>query len=274
MREFAQTADPQRLRIGWFTTANGPGSRGMFEAVLNAIESGHLSAKIDFVFVSRERGQTAPTDSFFDLVEAKRIDLVTLSSLRFRRDHDNAPWSQLRDDYDRAVLMKLSRFNPDVSVMAGFMLFTPEISRRMLILNQHPALPGGAIGKWQEAIWDVIEQRAHEHGAMVHVATPELDRGPVTTFCSFPIRGGKYEPLWTEAQNSNIDELRSSGDETLPLFVAIREAGVKREQPLVVETLKGIADGEIDLKAIAEGAHWEPTDMTERVESAISRIST
>ena len=260
------------LRVGWFTTANGPGSRGMFTAVLDAIQSGRLNAEFEFVFVSRERGQTAPTDSFLDLTEANEIPTVTLSSQRFRRVHDRKPWSQLRGAYDEAVLSKLEDFAPDVSVMAGYMLFAPEISRSMLILNQHPALPGGSIGKWQEAIWDVIENNDDRHGAMMHIATPELDRGPVASFCSFSVRGPGFDPLWQQALHYDIGELRSNCDENLPLFAAIREAGVKRERPLVVETLKAVADGEIDLRSIADGRHSEPVDMTDRVEAAVALI--
>ena len=157
----------------------------MFTAVLNAIQSGHLNAEFEFVFVSRERGQTAPTDSFLDLTAANNVETVTLSSQRFRRDNDGAPWSKLREAYDKAALSALERFSPDVSVMAGYMLYAPEISRRMLILNQHPALPGGTIGKWQDAVWDVIENQDDRHGAMMHIATPELDRGPVASFLRF-----------------------------------------------------------------------------------------
>ncbi len=259
-----------QLRIGWFTTANGPGSRGMFTAVLDAINSGALAARFEFVFVSRERGQTDPTDDFMDLVEANDIPLVTLSSLKFRRANDNVPWDQLRDAFDRAILAKVADFKPDVSVMAGFMLFTPGVSRQLLCLNQHPALPGGTIGKWQDAIWDVIEQDQERHGSMVHIATPELDRGPVATFCSFPIRGRNFDPKWEDVENQNIHSLRRAGNENLPLFTAIRQAGIKRERPLVVETLKAAANREIDLKAIAAGTINEPIDMTDRVESALS----
>ena len=261
----------EQLRIGWFTTANGPGSRGMFTAVLDAINSGDLASNFEFVFVNRERGQTAPTDSFMDLVEANDIPLVTLSSLKFRRANGNAPWSQLRDAFDRAILEKIDEFKPDVSVMAGFMLFTPDVSRRLVCLNQHPALPGGTIGKWQDAIWDVIEQSAERHGSMVHIATPELDRGPVTTFCKFPIRGQEFAAKWENAANQHIPSLRRTGDENLPLFAAIREAGIKRERPLVVETLKAVANREVDLGAIVDGAISEPIDMTDRVEAALSR---
>lgn len=264
--------NPKRrpLRVGWFTTANGPGSRGMFTAVLNAIQSGHLNAKFEFVFVSRERGQTVPTDSFLDLVESNHIEAVTLSSQRFRRNNNGAPWSKLREAYDKAALSALERFSPDVSVMAGYMLYAPEISRRMLILNQHPALPGGTIGKWQDAIWDGIENQDDRHGAMMHIATPELDRGPVASFCGFSLRGPAFDPLWEDAQHCDIDELRGKGDENLPLFAAIREAGLKRERPLVVETLKAVANGEIDLSEIAAGMQSRPVDMTEAVEAAVA----
>lgn len=242
----------------------------MFTAVLDAINSGALAAKFEFVFVSRERGQTAPTDSFMDLVESNDIPLVSLSSLEFKRANANTPWNQLRDAFDRAILAKVADFKPEVSVMAGFMLFTPGVSRQLLCLNQHPALPGGTIGKWQDAIWDVIEQDEDEHGSMVHIATPELDRGPVATFCRFPIRGRDFNTKWEDAKNQDICSLRRCGDENLPLFAAIREAGVKRERPLVVETLKAVANGEVDLNAVADGTIAEPIDMTDQVEAALS----
>ena len=50
-----------------------------------------------------------------------------------------------------------------------------------------------------------------------------------------------------------------------------REAGVMRERPLVVETLKAVANGEIDLNAIAAGTHSCPVDMTEAVEVAVAQ---
>ena len=270
----SKTTKPNPLRVGWLTTANGPGSRGMFESVLHAIESNYLNVKIDFVFINRDRGQTAPTDSFIDLATANHIPTVTLSSLKFRRQYNNEHWDNLRYAFDKAVLSKLQPFSPDISVMAGYMLYAPEISRQMLILNQHPALPGETIGTWQNAIWDVIQNNANRHGAMIHIATPELDRGPVLTTCSFSVRGTIFDPLWEDANSYDIASLRNSGDESLPLFIAVRQAGIKREQPLVVETLKAIADGDIDLANIANRRRIEPIDMTDRVDLAIARNQT
>ena len=238
----------------------------MFTAVLDAIRNGDLNAQFEFVFINRDRGQTSPTDSFIELSEANQIPTITISSLKFRHQNNNAPWSQLRESFDHVVISKLKPFKPDISVMAGYMLFAPQISRDMLVLNQHPALPGGTIGKWQDAIWDVIQKSGNDHGAMVHVATPQLDRGPVITTCSFTVRGPDFDPLWQDARNRGISQLRKSGDESFPLFAAIRRAGLKRERPLVVETLKAIANGEIDLDAIKQDAHIEPIDMSARVD--------
>ncbi len=246
----------------------------MFSAVLDAIDDGHLDAEFEFVFVNRERGQTVPTDSFLDLVKVNSIPLVTRSSMRFRRERGNSPWETLRSDFELEMLTQLKGFTPDVSVMAGFMLFTPAVSRQMLLLNQHPALPSGAIGKWQDAIWDVIEKGEELHGAMMHVATPELDRGPVVSMCSFPVQGPDYEPLWKDVRNRDIAKLKDAGDESLPLFVAIRDAGVKREPHLVVETLKAVAEGAVDLRAIIKDDINDPIDLTDKVESALARIGT
>ncbi len=74
------------LRLGWFTTARGPGSRGMFEAVIEAHASGQLpSVEFAFVFCNRDRGEDPVTDALLDRVETLSIPLVTRSSVRFRK---------------------------------------------------------------------------------------------------------------------------------------------------------------------------------------------
>ena len=52
------------LRVGWFTTARGAGSRAMFEAVRDAIADGSLDARFAFVFCNREPGEDPATDEF------------------------------------------------------------------------------------------------------------------------------------------------------------------------------------------------------------------
>ena len=93
----------------------------------------------------------------------------------------------------------------------------------------------------------------------------------MATYCIFPIRGSDFDPLWEESDNQDVTRLRRASDESLPLFSAIREAGVVRERPLVVETLKAVADGRIDLDAIIGGEVTEPFDLTDCVETALIR---
>ncbi len=73
------------LRIGWFTTARGAGSRGMYEAVRGAIEDRSLDAQLAYVFSNREPGESAETDAFLDAARARGDEVLTLSSVRYRR---------------------------------------------------------------------------------------------------------------------------------------------------------------------------------------------
>ncbi len=263
-------SNSKHLRIGWLTTANGDGSLGMFQAILEAIDSERLNGSIEFVFVNRARGQTAPTDRFLDLVVSREIPLVTLSSLRFRREHGNAPWRELRSDFDLTAIDMLSDFDPDVTVQAGYMLYAPILCERFLMLNQHPALPGGTIGMWQDAVWDVIQNQDAETGSMIHLSTSELDRGPVASLCRFSVRGPEFDPLWNDVACLDIKQLRADRTEELPLFKAIRAAGLLRERPLVVETLQAVTEGLIDLNSLECDDSFQPLDLTESVENAVA----
>ena len=133
------------LKIGWFTTGRGEGSYGLLESTLNAIDSGELHGEVKFVFVNRVEGQTKQTDRFLTFVKSRGIPLITLSSRDFRREHNNEPWANLREVFDKAVIELLSPFDADLAVHAGYMLIAPLLCSEYLTLNLHPALPGGTI---------------------------------------------------------------------------------------------------------------------------------
>ena len=40
-------------RIGWFTTARGPGSMNLFTTMLRSMDSGEIKAQLSFVFINR-----------------------------------------------------------------------------------------------------------------------------------------------------------------------------------------------------------------------------
>lgn len=245
------------LKLGWFSTGRGEGSLGLLRTVQDAIASGELPARIEFVFSNREPGEAEGSDRFFRQVEDFGTPLVTLSSQRFRREQGGGPFARHRVEYDREVMRLLEPYSPDVCVLAGYMLITgPELCNRYTMLNLHPALPGGPVGTWQDVIWSLIGEGANKAGAYMHLATEDLDRGPVLTYCSFPIRGGEFDEQWRQIAGRSVDELKVAEGEEQPLFRLIREEGVRRERPLVLETLKAFAAGLVRVvdRQVVDGA--------------------
>ena len=239
------------LNIGWFSTGRGEGSRGLLRFVQDRIDRGLLDARIRFVFSNREPGQAEGSDEFFKIVSGYDLPLVTRSSARFRRARSEAglTWEQLRSEYDSLVMADLQDYRPDICVLAGYLLICGgELCRRYPMLNLHPALPDGPIGTWQNVIWELIERRAPQTGAMIHLATEELDRGPVVSYCTVPIAGPDFEPGWQDLAGQDVADVRANRGEELPLFQQIRQAGYRKEPYLIFETLRVVADGRVTVR--------------------------
>ena len=240
------------LRLGWFSTGRGEGSRGLFTCVKDAIDRGELAAEIAFVFCNREPGEHEGSDSFMALARSHGIPVVALSSQRFRRERGAERFAEVREAYDDAVTALLNGHAADFNVTAGYgLIFGAAMARSRPALNLHPAAPDGPVGTWQQVIWQLIETRATESGAFVHLATEDLDRGPVVTYVTFPIRGAGFDDLWAEVDGVTVAELQARFGEDLPLLQAIRREGVIRERPLLLETLKALAEGRV---RVVEGA--------------------
>jgi len=263
------------LKLGWFSTGRGEGSRGLLELVLRQIASGDLSVTIEFVFQNREPGEAEGSDQFQDLVRSYGIPLVTLSSQRFRKEREAGSFSEVRLEFDREATRLLEGYQPTLSVLAGYMLYTAdELCKRFTMVNTHPALPDGPIGTWQQVIWQLIEQQANETGAMTHLATEEWDRGPVISYFSVPLHGPLFNPLWKQIKGRTIDDLRATEGEQLPLFQRIREEGVKREPHLLVETIQAFAKGTVKVmdRHVVDAAGNPIPDycLNENIEAALS----
>lgn len=239
-------------QLGWFSTGRGKGSRGLLKAVQDSIRSGELEAEIAFVFCSRDYGETEATDVFLKMVEDYHIPLVTFSYRNFKQERVSTGVDQKetlpswRLDYDKEIMARLHNFQPDLCVLAGYMLILGrEMCRKYDMLNLHPAAPGGPAGTWREVIWQLISSRATETGAMMHLVTPELDKGPVVTYCTFPIRGEPFDKHWKEIEGYSVEQIKQEQGEERPLFKAIRQHGVIRELPLLIATVKAFSRGEI-----------------------------
>jgi folate-dependent phosphoribosylglycinamide formyltransferase PurN len=270
------------IRLAWFATARGQMSGKLLAAAREAIEAGRLDAEIAVVFCNRAPGEDANTDAFLEQVRASGIPLVTLSSRDFRKQvggtvaRKGEALPEWRREYDREVMRALEPYDFDLGVLAGFMLiFGEEAATRWDLLNLHPAAPGGPAGMWQDVIWHLIEQNADRAGVMIHLATPELDGGPVVTYCTYPIRGAEFGPLWHEVECRPLVEVRADMGEELPLFKAIRQAGVAREVPLVVETLRAFADGRVRIEGKrvvdASGREIEGYDLSDEIEALVGK---
>ena len=268
------------LRLGWFSTARGTTSPKLLAVAWEEIAAGRLKAQIAVLFCNREPGEDPNTDRFLGQVRGYGLPLVCLSSSRFRRERGapparaGEPLPQWRHEFDRELMRLLQPYPFDMGVLAGYMLIVSEgMCQQYDLLNLHPATPGGPKGTWQEVIWQLIEARAETSGVMMHLATPAVDEGPPVTYCTYPIRGGTFDRLWSGIERRDLAEVKATEGEANALFTEIRRHGVARELPLVVETLRAFADGRVRIveKRLldAEGRPIQGYDLTEEIERVV-----
>ena len=253
------------LSIAWLTTGRGPGSYGALEYTLNAIENG-LPVRIAVAFINRATGEAEATDRLMHLAERHGVAVETLSSVGFRKERGGKlskpgeglqPW---RLEYDVAVAERLAAYDFELGVMFGYMLIATEpLFSRFRFINDHPALPDGPVGTYQEVIAELIRNRATESGCMMNVVTGDVDRGAALSYCCYNINDRTMRAMWDEVEPTQTTaELQGTA-----LFREIRERGMRRERPFLVETLRAIASGHLDVPPA------RPLDLTAAVEALI-----
>jgi phosphoribosylglycinamide formyltransferase-1 len=133
---------------------------------------------------------------------------------------------------DAAIRSVLVAADVDVVFLAGYM---KKLSPFVLgafegnILNTHPALLPrfGGRGMYGDRVFEaVLEAGEPESGISIHLVDPEYNTGPIVRQCRVPVLPG-------DSLNDLKDRMRA------------------REKEFVVETLAGIAKGEIRLVAAA-----------------------
>jgi phosphoribosylglycinamide formyltransferase-1 len=271
-------------KIGWFSTGRDEAARDLLTVVNNSINQGEIKAEIEFIFCNREPGESEESDLFIKLVENYHIPLTCFSYQKFRsargmrNPKPGEPLPQWRLDYDREVMKRIAGFSPDLCVLAGYMLVTGhELCQKYDIINLHPAAPGGPVGTWQQVIWQLIENNARETGVLMFLVTPELDKGPPITYCTFPIRGGAFDRYWDERKGQSSEQIRKSQGENNNLFKLIREYGLVRESPLIVSTIKAFSQGKLRItpeKQVVDidGRPINGYDLTSEINEAIKQV--
>jgi len=271
------------LRLGWFSTGRGPGSRNLLKVVMDGKARGDLDIDIPFVFCNWDNTEEPnprkeQRQMFFDMVKGYGIPLETASFRKFMPDlrgKDKEAWGV---EYGKVLRKKTMKYHPQLGILAGYMLWMDDETCDVYdMLNLHPALPWGPKGTWQEVIWELIRENAREQGIMMHICTKEHDRGDALTFCRFPIRRGEYDLLWeqmhSKLRTKTLAQIKEEEGENEPLFRKIREDGAKRELPLIVSTIKLFADGIVEIKnkrLWRDGAILDsPYDLSKEVDGSI-----
>ena len=140
------------------------GNGSNLQAMIEAIESGQISARISAVISNRSDAK--------GLIKAASagIECHVLDHRQF----------DSREDYDLALMQCIDRQTPDLLLLAGFMrilsdAFIQHYSDR--ILNIHPSLLPDFKGL--NTHQRVIDAGCHQHGASVHFVNEELDSGTI-----------------------------------------------------------------------------------------------
>ena len=83
-----------------------------------------------------------------------------------------------REAYDAVVVETLKRYEPDLTVLAGFMrILTPVFTEQVKAINLHPSLLPRHKGL--HAIEKSYEDAYDEGGVSVHIVSSELDGGEI-----------------------------------------------------------------------------------------------
>jgi phosphoribosylglycinamide formyltransferase-1 len=161
-----------KLRLG--VLASGRGSN--LQAVIDAIESGIVQARVAVVISNKEDAQA---------LERARTHGVTDVYL------DPRPYAGMmdkREAYDREVLDILRKHEVDLVLLAGYMkIVTPVLidAYRNRMMNIHPSLLPSFPGL--DAQKQTLEWGAKVTGCTVHFVTEGVDEGPIILQATVPV---------------------------------------------------------------------------------------
>ncbi len=148
------------------------GNGSNLQAIIDQIDSGYLNATISCVISNR------PNAVGLARAAKHNIDHYALDHTQFAT----------REAYDAELIKLIQPYQPNCIVLAGFMRilsadFFLQFTHK--IINIHPSL----LPKYQglHTHQRALENQDNEHGISVHIATQELDSGPVIAQASFKL---------------------------------------------------------------------------------------
>jgi len=111
-----------------------------------------------------------------------------------------------REAYDEVVVGTLKRYNPDLTVLAGFMrILTSVFTENIQAINLHPSLLPRHKGL--KAIEKSYEDEHEEGGVSVHFVSSELDGGEIILQKSLSKEGLSFETYDEKIRTMEKDAL-------------------------------------------------------------------
>ncbi len=149
------------------------GSGSNFQAILDSITADEIALEISSVIsnVSGARG--------VDRAKTHGIPTHIVNNNNFSD----------RISFDKALLDKVVKYNPDYLILAGFMrILSPEFIKKFNkpIFNIHPSLLPEYKGL--NTHQRVLDKNEKIHGCSVHLVTDELDAGPLIIQGEVPVK--------------------------------------------------------------------------------------
>jgi len=164
----ANLPQPQLLKLGVLASGNGSN----LEAICAAIAGGQLQAEV------RVLAYNNPTAKAAERARARQIP----TELCNHRDYAN------REDFDRAVLAILQRYEVDWVVMAGWMRIVTDVLVDAYcdrLINIHPSLLPSFKGA--KAVERALAAGVKITGCTAHLVRLEVDSGPILLQAAVPV---------------------------------------------------------------------------------------
>ncbi|PGH28848.1 phosphoribosylglycinamide formyltransferase [[Emmonsia] crescens] len=175
------------------------GNGSNFQAVIDAIRSGELPAKIICVISNRkdayglERAKNANIPfHYHNLVKYKKQHPATEKGIK-----------QAHEEYDKELARLILEDSPELVVCLGFMhvlspaFLDPVKDTDIKVINLHPALPGEFTGanaiERAHAAW--LEGKIDRTGVMIHDVIAEVDLGVPILVKEIPFIKGVDEDI-------------------------------------------------------------------------------
>ena len=150
--------------------ASGNGSN--FEAVAKAIKEGRLNAEIKVLIYNN------PSAKVRSRAENWQVPAELVNHKEYKK----------RQDFDRAIVKVLKKYEVDWVVMAGWMRVATEVLLEAFpnrVINIHPSLLPSFRGI--HAIEKAIEAKVKITGCTVHIVSLEVDSGPILIQAAVPV---------------------------------------------------------------------------------------